>query len=84
MENTCVCCGAIIPEGRQVCQTCEEVKYVCPECKGGLTLMYTGDYITEKQLFIHKIYHCESCHCDWESMTSYIGAPENLARKFWG
>lgn len=21
--NTCVCCGAIIPEGRQVCPTCE-------------------------------------------------------------
>ena len=23
-ENRCVCCGAIIPEGRQVCPTCEE------------------------------------------------------------
>ena len=22
-ENTCVCCGAIIPEGRQVCPQCE-------------------------------------------------------------
>lgn len=21
--NTCVCCGAIIPEGRQVCPNCE-------------------------------------------------------------
>ena len=23
MENRCVCCGAIIPEGRQVCSECE-------------------------------------------------------------
>lgn len=23
MENTCVCCGAIIPEGRMVCPICE-------------------------------------------------------------
>ena len=22
MENRCVCCGAIIPEGRQVCPVC--------------------------------------------------------------
>lgn len=22
MENTCVCCGAIIPEGLQVCPIC--------------------------------------------------------------
>ena len=24
MENRCVCCGAIIPEGRQVCPKCEK------------------------------------------------------------
>lgn len=23
MENRCVCCGAIIPEGRMVCPQCE-------------------------------------------------------------
>ena len=23
MDNTCVCCGAIIPEGRMVCPNCE-------------------------------------------------------------
>ena len=22
MENTCVCCGAVIPEGRQACDAC--------------------------------------------------------------
>ena len=24
MENRCVCCGEIIPEGRQVCPECEK------------------------------------------------------------
>ena len=23
-ENRCVCCGHLIPEGRQVCRTCEQ------------------------------------------------------------
>ena len=23
MDNTCVCCGAVIPEGRMVCWACE-------------------------------------------------------------
>lgn len=23
-DNTCVCCGAPIPEGRQVCHACEK------------------------------------------------------------
>lgn len=23
-ENTCVCCGEIIPEGRQICYKCEK------------------------------------------------------------
>ena len=23
MDNRCVCCGAEVPEGRQVCPTCE-------------------------------------------------------------
>lgn len=24
MDNTCICCGEIIPEGRQVCPVCED------------------------------------------------------------
>ena len=24
MNNTCICCDAIIPEGRQICHQCEE------------------------------------------------------------
>ena len=26
MENTCVCCGEIIPEGQQVCPNCKKGK----------------------------------------------------------
>ena len=26
MDNRCVCCGEIIPEGRQVCPNCEKGK----------------------------------------------------------
>lgn len=25
MDNRCVCCGEIIPEGRQICSTCEKL-----------------------------------------------------------
>lgn len=24
MDNTCVCCGAVIPEGRLICYICEK------------------------------------------------------------
>ena len=27
MEDTCVCCGEYIPEGRMVCYSCEELTY---------------------------------------------------------
>ena len=23
MENSCVCCGAVVPEGRMLCPNCE-------------------------------------------------------------
>lgn len=26
MNNTCVCCGEIIPEGRMVCPICEKIR----------------------------------------------------------
>lgn len=31
MDNTCVCCGAVIPEGRMVCWACENRQGVSPE-----------------------------------------------------
>lgn len=34
MNEFCVCCGAVIPEGRQVCISCESrVCDPCEECK---------------------------------------------------
>lgn len=27
VQNRCICCGDIIPEGRQICPTCER-KYI--------------------------------------------------------
>ena len=37
MDNTCVCCGEMIPEGRQVCYICEK----------GTTLPQGGAFIIE-------------------------------------
>ena len=31
MENACVCCGAVIHEGRMVCWACENRQGVSPE-----------------------------------------------------
>ena len=31
MDNTCVCCGAVIPEGRLVCWVCEHYGAGVPE-----------------------------------------------------
>ena len=31
MMDTCVCCGAVIPEGRMVCWACENRQGVRPE-----------------------------------------------------
>lgn len=30
MNNTCVCCGSVIPEGRQVCKKCESIGTASP------------------------------------------------------
>ena len=35
MENRCVCCGAIIPEGRQVCPKCEWFIKGCEKMHNG-------------------------------------------------
>lgn len=32
MDNTCVCCGAVIPEGKMICYLCE--KYEMREFNG--------------------------------------------------
>ena len=44
-EERCICCGTIIPEGRQVCPRCEQQEdgIVCPVCRktGYLRVMQT-------------------------------------------
>lgn len=35
MEDRCVCCGAIIPEGRMVCPQCEAAAKERLPAKGG-------------------------------------------------
>jgi hypothetical protein len=82
MINTCVCCGDIIPEGRQVCLACEKwesgqskyMKFDCPECGARLEVM--SDSIIEQHparfdLFRYErrqlIRHCRKCLHDWEN-----------------
>ena len=38
MDNTCVCCGAVIPEGRMVCWACENRQGVSPERRANGTV----------------------------------------------
>lgn len=38
MDNTCVCCGAVIPEGRMVCWACENRQGVIPERRANGTV----------------------------------------------
>ena len=37
MNNTCLQCNEIIPEGRQVCPNCETLKLTCPTCGQAFT-----------------------------------------------
>lgn len=34
-ENRCVICGAVIPEGRQVCPSCDSNPYIQKKCRCG-------------------------------------------------
>ena len=81
MDNTCVCCGEIIPEGTQVCPMCVSsvpkrlyMEFACPEC--GAPLEVWADYLIKEHpatfdSFGYErrdlIRHCNKCHCDWEN-----------------
>ena len=47
MDNTWVCCGAVVPEGRMVCWACENVKGVSPERRANGTVG-TADCSTDR------------------------------------
>ena len=89
MVDRCVSCGAPVPEGRQICITCEKCydnynKMRCPECGSGVKLMDVCEYATKDQVFFCKLYHCNTCHSDWESICDDIDTESTLTRKFWG
>lgn len=59
-SEKCVCCGAVIPEGRQVCPNCEAKRVVlkpCPFC-GGSGLQLKWDYWCETYCI-----ECDNCGC---------------------
>lgn len=88
MFNTCVCCGNIIPEGRQVCYQCENGGgndgVLCPECGAVLEIMSCHWYNTIDGHAKNTIFHCNACHNDWEKNEEYVAQPVKFSRKFWG
>lgn len=60
MNNTCVSCGAIIPEGRLMCPNCENVRSIQPDAilKDGTPLYLktgTGHTHGSLQLFLYDL-----------------------------
>lgn len=50
--NTCVCCGEVIPEGRQVCENCEKGPMKnCTTCTNSIFDEVWGEY----KCTVHKI-----------------------------
>ena len=44
-ESRCICCGEIVPEGRQVCSRCEKrVAKSNPQCVASITDRYGVEY----------------------------------------
>ena len=92
MSNTCVCCGRDIPEGTQFCHSCDILASKnCPTCSSVLELMNKSKYITEEGFGYSTIFHCNSCHEDWELEEEYAAQPIKYSplppvfkRKFWG
>jgi len=84
MINTCVYCGDIIPKGMETCPICFNRGVVCPKCGDTLEVMDTSNCIIDDKLTLCTLYHCNSCHLDWEREANYIGEPVKFTRKFWG
>ena len=70
MENTCICCGEIIPEGMQVCYACMSevprvpnrpyMQFNCPEC--GAKLEVWHDSLEYKNAERFGGFSCEKRH----------------------
>ena len=50
MENRCVCCGAVVPEGRMVCPICE----MAADEKVAITLDHEKLDITVTYVYVSK------------------------------
>lgn len=58
MSDLCVCCGAAVPEGRQVCPNCEKPKTDKPFTNGDrFRAMNDG----ELSVFLNGTFVCECC-----------------------
>lgn len=84
MVDTCVCCGAIVPEGTHVCYACSHDSIRCPDCGTELRFMHLGQFCTVNQILYSRLYHCEGCHADWEVDSLADTVATELKRKFWG
>lgn len=88
MIDTCVCCGDVVPEGRQVCVRCENGRsnngVICPECGSLLEVMDLSWWNTCDGICKSTLFHCNVCHSDWEKEAKYIAQPVEFKRKFWG
>lgn len=88
MVDRCVCCGNIIPEGRQLCPNCqayEENQAVrCPGCGALLEVISSHWYSTCSGHAKNTVFHCNVCSNDWEKDEEYFTGPVKFQRKFWG
>ena len=83
MINTCTHCGEIVLKDK-VCPTCYGFGIRCPSCGKFLTVMSSSQMVTEKEIALVTLYHCDNCNTDWERKATYIGEPVKFTRKIWG
>lgn len=88
MNDICVCCGATIPEGRMICESCEYQfdvvnPSICPECGGKLRTMCAIRADESNSGFTELWKNCDYCTNDWETYYDNTGK-EVIQRHFWG
>lgn len=65
-------------------QPCDSKMVPCNACKTLLRLMHIDQQANNDTLTVNKLYHCESCHRDWEIEEIYTLKSRCTKRKFWG